>query len=352
MKKYIAVFVACSLIITLGVLVVPVSALPNLTATATPFICVPTATPTSIFGGVVFPTVNFNTPQATNTPGTITPTVTGTPPTATPTGTPGAPDCGDDLYLYGYLTDVYSNSGLANNTDISEVTCFQPTPSTIYCTGTIGAANNTPENYPAYPYLVVTFQTTPGRTVYIDMVSTGNTANGDFFGRCGLFGGCSLITNSNPMIGYTSWTTGNDGANNTHSLNINTVVGMSQSHSISFYLVISLGIPCLATPMPATATPSACIPPGEVIDTDIIVFQSPVITPGECYTLLPDLSIDLPSLTWSPFELPESIGIPGVFLCVDTITAQVKLFSFDVMAILAGIMLVVSASVVWKQINS
>lgn len=76
-----------------------------------------------------------------------------------------------------------------------------------------------------------------------------------------------------------------------------------------------------ATPVP-TATPNCqTLNSGEVIPSDPIAWMNlPSKSLHGCYVILNPITVPLPSLSWSPFSMPDSFSLPGWQICVWLLT--------------------------------
>lgn len=116
-----------------------------------------------------------------------------------------------------------------------------------------------------------------------------------------------------------------------------------QSVYTSVYIHVSdvLGYDDTYTPTPiATSTPrcGGATSGGEVVPSDpIATFNPPVVTSAGCYNIINPITVGLPSLSWSPFDMPSGIDIPGWQLCVNLMTMSASFAGVDFVAVLASI---------------
>lgn len=98
------------------------------------------------------------------------------------------------------------------------------------------------------------------------------------------------------------------------------------------------------TPVPSVTPVAPCVmgnPDEGSVSGGGTVFRAPKIVPGSCYTIVPALNVDIPSIVdWTTSVNPGgSIGIPGVQFCVQYWDVELSVFNFNV---ISGISLMLS----------
>jgi len=352
------------------------------TFTPTPFYCPATSTPTSIipspagletmsiptadFGSQVptsvFATLFVQTAVPTNTPpaGTSTPNVTATA-TQPPT---------NDIFMWGgcvtgnICTEIAPNSWhivLNTSTKDGQASWYQKIGTTFSTAGTFYVLfHHLPNTITAQnagymvqpPYSSFVGDTYgAGSTTAVSWITFGDTPDS---------GNPASNTAYYTGAGFEKWTTFSfykaAGTSNTDigfldNRLFNGVVDLNrqgQEFWVSFYPLYA------PTTIPPSPTPGVgCVVNTSTnITSDIIEWSAATVTMGECYTIIPEVMLTLPELSWSPFVLPAEVGIPGLFVCVDTLSATLKFLSFDVIALISGIVTVICGVIIYKQINS
>jgi hypothetical protein len=84
----------------------------------------------------------------------------------------------------------------------------------------------------------------------------------------------------------------------------------------------------------------------------IVDIRLPVIIPGECVVVIPEVSFDMPEIPGSPLALPEEFGIRGFSICVDEVDMALGFFGTDFIPVLSGIIIFLSMAMVWREIRS
>lgn len=112
------------------------------------------------------------------------------------------------------------------------------------------------------------------------------------------------------------------------------VLNVDQSCHITFDFVFG-SESCFSIPVP-TATPS-CTISGEVEPSEMIAyFNPPSYSLLGCYAIFQPINLPLPSLSWSPFELPASVGFPGWQICIQLLSFAAVFAGVDWALILGG----------------
>lgn len=333
---------------------------PSPTVTATPFYCAPTETPTSVFSSYEFGEVAFPTPCLTcptYTPGpspTSTATATFTP---SPTTTPlvGTPTISPNVITLVSVTGYEANDSAS----------CQP-----YHNGLTCAWSAVEGNHPDNSYIMFRMRYIKNAPVYLvvdtmtigdGMYASPNLYNGIVFTPplCGM--GTSQQSCTDPNTGTGVWTHyerqgqwGSDVETWIYVKNHGgTVAGDLQSVG-RFYIMPQ---PVLPTPGPTqptvTPTPSGCIVRDEPIVSDLIGFDAGTIVPGECYTIMPEMVIDIPESVQavSPYPLTE-IGVPKIELCVSYWTMTLRFLDFDVFSVIVWMMNIVCAIILYREFRS
>ena len=118
------------------------------------------------------------------------------------------------------------------------------------------------------------------------------------------------------------------------------------------YVVIS------TSPLQITGTPTPSGTPAPqdgctsgAIETDLIIWQPPVITAGSCYTLLPALNFDIPDavIDAAPLEIPSNIGAPGIELCTQFWASTMVFMGFDFMLVASSIVSIICAIAIARE---
>lgn len=132
-----------------------------------------------------------------------------------------------------------------------------------------------------------------------------------------------------------NWTTGTDRTYVTRIL-VNPASwsnGMTYSYRLLMKLTLT-GSGTMATPTPI-ATP-LCASTGDVQPSEMVAyFNPPTFSLLGCYMIFQPISLPLPSLSWSPFDLPASVDFPGWQICVQLLTFAAVFANMD-WALIAG----------------
>jgi hypothetical protein len=82
---------------------------------------------------------------------------------------------------------------------------------------------------------------------------------------------------------------------------------------------------------PSPTQDASCTPYGSVIDSPLIGYSPFSYRVGACYTILPAANFDVPEavLLASPWDIPETLGVPGIDFCTQYIDVTMRLFGFD-----------------------
>lgn len=354
-----------------------------------PNYCPATATGTSIIPTLVFPTFSgfptspFYPTSTPCPPGVPCPTVT-SPPTVTPTKTvtPTPTATTTPILKLQVVALVYTYNGPTPSTNIQ----YSSVPLNGYGndlyyshtlggnTGNAGAFSN---GTTASPTGYMTFKNVSGGPLVIFVIYHADTLTSGVDDRGGPWS-----YYRDPDGGWPQASSANIGGNPTnrdimmaYNTNNNDTITIYSSGSpdrarypgtYSAYTSFHVTTDPLAvnpyTPTPivtptatATGTPAPCIPGGEdvvlggnpIINGDL----NPVLTGYDCYTIVPELMVTLPSLSWAPFDLPAQIGIPGIQLCISFYSFSLTVFNLDVMAFLAVACSLIGAGIVFNELR-
>ena len=115
------------------------------------------------------------------------------------------------------------------------------------------------------------------------------------------------------------------------------------------------------TPTP-NPTATATLDPyaGCISGSDSTIESNPIIngdmniilTSYGCYTLVPEVMITLPTPDWVPFSLPETLGVPGVELCVSYYSFGMSVFNINVSELLGIFCAIIGAGMIYKEMTS
>lgn len=351
--------------------------------TSTPPYCPGTATPTSFIPRIQLPT---NPPLVTSTPcpGGICPTptgswcmagdlfcptttppvlptisfgVTGTPgtPTVTPTGTPqpifelnsdqgwlAAPVTHYESQVGGYFRDYYARMdftwyGSGNLPGYNHSIVIRQQSGTTQRIYFYALAESTPNSWAANSWIGSGKTITSSTLIAKDQYYT--YANGVVTGY--------FDVPSTANWTYTVWHWTFAGSN--------VPLGTYQGRWFIHYATSPIGLVSAYTPTPVTtSTPIPCVPGG-----DAVVNGNPIIngdlnikvTSYSCYTLMPNLEIDLPSPNWSPFALPDTLGVPGIELCITYYSFGMTVFNLDISALLGTFCALIGAGMIYREMT-
>lgn len=299
--------------------------------------------PSSCLATSVFPTpLPFYTPtNAILTPsgtGTVTPTNTFTPTvTSTPYGQSG--QC--DVFTIGpHRIDQIQFGVIASS--VSVVGGCYVSVATGYCEYTVSFARNsnfsgstsgvevTIPVYGLVPLPAVTMYYhetdhyiwsggTMDDVMRIGFVASTGCAGGFGVGMGGN-GSCTVRTNT-ASPGVSFYCAGKP------------TLDVFQSCHIIFDFVIG-SESCFDVPV-ATAVPtcgSGIVNPSEMI----AYFNPPSVSLLGCYEIFPAYTIPLPSLSWSPFGMPDSLSFPGWQLCIQLLSFSAVFAGVDWALLLGG----------------
>lgn len=102
-----------------------------------------------------------------------------------------------------------------------------------------------------------------------------------------------------------------------------------------------------ATP---TSTPQVCIMPNDVAPA---IWMNPAqIVAGDCYQLIPEISISLPTAPFFPELLPSGISVPGWSVCVDWFVTSAMLFGMNFVDVAAICMTIAFGMFMYREIHS
>lgn len=101
------------------------------------------------------------------------------------------------------------------------------------------------------------------------------------------------------------------------------------------------------TPTPS-GTPSPCVGFGPCTGDDCVIFEPPILIPGECYTVIPGGSIPLPVLE----GLPETIDIPGFQVCTSYLSIDISVFGFELDVFIAILCGMTAVSIIYRELKS
>ena len=363
MKRRIASLGMLSLFVMAAfVSAIPVSGAPSLVDTLTPLpseTIQPTLTP--FVPAMCQSTSVIPTSPPFYTPTEVLPTVTGTvfptsSPTVTPTSTPYGEGGGCDVLGIGQ--PVASNVQLGVNPPTVSVTggCYAVL-ATGYCDFTVtfqrnsnfwGGNTGVTVSIPVYdliPSAAVTMYyhetdvyNWSGGTLE-DIVRIGFTDSPScpvgFDSGLGGDGSCIARTNlaSPAVLVYC----GGQG-----------VLDVNQSCHVTFDITFgSLSCFGMATP---TGTP-VCSLSGNVQPSQMIAyFNPPTTTLLGCYNIFNPITVPLPSLSWSPFSMPESLSFPGWQLCIQLLSFAAVFAGVDWALIAGGFLTLFAVSGIYRVI--
>lgn len=111
------------------------------------------------------------------------------------------------------------------------------------------------------------------------------------------------------------------------------------------------------TPIPtvtATGTPQACRTGESIIDENPLINGdlNIILTSHSCYTLVPAVLITLPSPDWVPFDLPDTLGVPGVELCVNYYSFGMTVFNLNVAGLLGTFCALIGAIMIYREMTT
>lgn len=292
---------------------VPASSAPLLQITDTAFpteTVAPTLTP---YLPIYCPTGTsmIPSPEPFYTPTGITPTVTGTVfPTFTPTPLPSPTFTATSVSGSIVMTD--SDGAISCSAYLNGLRCEFDANKTYDGYGGVSAG--------------VQFEKVGVTTVYlhVEAVATGINSYRHFGidKDGGLAGGGTWSEMSGPYdrVGTGEWAT--------FDATYSGVWGFANAGFISGAVARFQGVMYIlpvpyvpATPVP-TATPNCqTLNSGEVIPSDPIAWMNlPSKSLYGCYVILNPITVPLPSLSWSPFSMPDSFSLPGWQICVWLLT--------------------------------
>jgi hypothetical protein len=111
--------------------------------------------------------------------------------------------------------------------------------------------------------------------------------------------------------------------------------------------------------VPPTATPTASPTPipcsdGESIETEIISWHPPTTVFGACYTVMPSVLMEVPTLIQEAWDglIPSEIGVPGVELCLWNWSWDVSFGGLSLMTSIGMIAAMIGASMVVREFRS
>jgi hypothetical protein len=110
-----------------------------------------------------------------------------------------------------------------------------------------------------------------------------------------------------------------------------------------------------ATPVPtSTAVPCQSGNPDEgTVNGGGTEFSPPKLIPGACFTIVPELTMDVPSIVdWTVSEVPATIGIPGVQLCTQYWDTKLKVFNFDILAGISWVISLVCVAIIYRMFQN
>lgn len=108
-----------------------------------------------------------------------------------------------------------------------------------------------------------------------------------------------------------------------------------------------------ATPTAApTGTPggSSCVIASEA--QPMAWINPPSVELGDCYTLVPAVEIDIPTVAEAVLTLPDVVGVPGVELCVDYLRTTIELAGIDFVAVVSWMVTFVCIILVYREFHS
>lgn len=319
--------------------------------------CPPTVTPTSVIPTFVFPTfAGFATsvwPTLTHTPcppGAPCPTVTSLPtntatitpsPTVTPTNTapPGA------LKLTAFDPSAYGGQGTYTLTQYKSALVNGAAWNTFY-----GSAIMTGST--AYEGKQLNF------SMSVQNVSSGSVMVYIKARRSGIPGQGAVNWRYPPLGTFPSmgqWRYGSESVDDlSYSLGPGGTITLKpaveadtgwlswSSHTLTSYVAISTQpLDSIYTPTPAVTPTATLMIPGTTcqfgnpnegsVSGGGTAFTPPVLVPGSCFTIVPDLELEVPSIVdWTVSSVPSTIGIPGIEVCTQYWSMNLSFMGFNV----------------------
>jgi hypothetical protein len=130
------------------------------------------------------------------------------------------------------------------------------------------------------------------------------------------------------------------------------------SDFISYHFSVEQIYSAFTPTPPPTGTPdpyAGCIP-----DNGLVIDNNPIIVGDwnfklkkyECYAIVPGMEVTIPTANWLPFELPPTIGIPGVQFCISFYDFTMTVFNLDLGYLLGTFCAIIGAGIVANEIRS
>lgn len=371
--RYVFTLMAVGVLALLSISPASASSRLQETVTPTPPVCMPSPTPTSRIPTVqahFTPVIGTPCADCTSTPSPVpsaSPTVTSTPvPLSTPVG--GGLSCGWDT-TQGITCEVLQGGRMLHYTYTNHFTSYHPAiqykwnnPSWMRNGGTmfnilvidrVYVTANSPDT-PAYEAFWGYVQSSDYRNKILGGSGVPfweqSLGNGTGYREVNRNFLVQNFPQTEGMGGYYTRCKNEWGGD--CGIAGNSEKGFSTAHVWVWITGAELPSVLNVTPTP-TATPD-CVPDNSVISS-LLDFSPVSYGDVSCYTIIPQLLVDTPSIissAWFLGDAPEQIGIVGLQVCTVNVTFALRFLDFDILAVLGWMVSMVAVAMIYRTVTT